>query len=392
MALLNQQLQRSLLNGIHRNSAIKTNKKTPVILREKNRSSFECSAIAIDAPSSLAGAAGIRWGLTKLQGAREEMEDDALLVQPDALDGFFFAAVFDGHGGSYSVKFLRDELYKECVAALQGGLVLSGKDLNAIKKSLREAFENADSKLLKSLETSDENDESGATATAMFVGNDTLYIAHVGDSSVVLSRTGKAEVLTDAHRPYGNNKASLEEIRRIREAGGWIVNGRICGDLAVARAFGDSRFKTKKNKMLEEGVKEGKWSQKFISRVKFNEDLVVAHPDIFQVALGSDTEFLVLASDGLWDYINSSEAISFVRNQLQQHGNVQLACESLARAALDRQSQDNISIIIADLGKTDWQKLPVEQQNILYEFGQALATVGIVSLGLWFSSQLNFVN
>jgi len=42
--------------------------------------------------------------------------------------------------------------------------------------------------------------------------------------------------------------------------------------------------------------------------------------------------------------------------------------------------------------KTDWQNLPVEQQNILYEFGQALATVGIVSLGLWFSSQLNFVN
>lgn len=38
----------------------------------------------------------------------------------------------------------------------------------------------------------------------------------------VLSRTGKVEVLTDAHRPYGTNKASLEEIRRIREAGGWV--------------------------------------------------------------------------------------------------------------------------------------------------------------------------
>lgn len=29
-----------------------------------------------------------------------------------------------------------------------------------------------------------------------------------------------------------------------------IVNGRICGDLAVARAFGDSRFKTKKNESV----------------------------------------------------------------------------------------------------------------------------------------------
>lgn len=38
----------------------------------------------------------------------------------------------------------------------------------------------------------------------------------------VLSRSGKAEELTNPHRPYGSNKSSLEEIRRIREAGGWV--------------------------------------------------------------------------------------------------------------------------------------------------------------------------
>ena len=38
----------------------------------------------------------------------------------------------------------------------------------------------------------------------------------------VLSRSGKMEVLTDAHRPYGRNKISLQEIRRVREAGGWV--------------------------------------------------------------------------------------------------------------------------------------------------------------------------
>lgn len=38
----------------------------------------------------------------------------------------------------------------------------------------------------------------------------------------VLSRSGKMEVLTDAHRPYGSNKISLQEIRRVREAGGWV--------------------------------------------------------------------------------------------------------------------------------------------------------------------------
>ncbi|XP_062016542.1 protein phosphatase 2C 57-like [Rosa rugosa] len=61
---------------------------------------------------------------------------------------------------------------------------------------------------------------------------------------------------------------------------------------------------------------------------------VTASPDVYQASLGADSEFLVLASDGLWDYINSSDAVSFVRNQLRQHGDVQLACYALAEAAL----------------------------------------------------------
>jgi len=30
-----------------------------------------------------------------------------------------------------------------------------------------------------------EEDESGSTATVMFLGNDTLFISHIGDSCVV---------------------------------------------------------------------------------------------------------------------------------------------------------------------------------------------------------------
>lgn len=144
----------------------------------------------------------------------------------------------------------------------------------------------------------------------------------------------------------------------------------------------------KKKEMLQKGVEEGRWSEKFISRIQFNGDLVIASPDIYQVVLGSDAEFIMLASDGLWDYMNSSDAIEFVRNQLRQHGDVQLASEALAEAALDRRSQDNITIVIADLGRTDWRNLPVQRPNAVYEFGQAFATVGLVSLGIWMSSLL----
>ncbi|GFS32231.1 thylakoid-associated phosphatase 38 [Actinidia rufa] len=390
MALSGPQLQRFITNRIDSNynhSHRTTNKKTVVV---KGRGSRCCSAIAIDAPSSISsGIAGIRWGSTKLQGAREEMEDDVVIVPSNDPSGFSYAAVFDGHAGFSSVKFLREELYKECVMALQGGALLSGKDFNSIKKALQEAFEKADAKLLNWLDESGEEIESGSTATVMFTGNERIFIAHVGDSCVILSHSGKTEALTNPHRPYGSNRASLQEIRRISKAGGWIVNGRICGDISVSRAFGDMRFKTKKNEMLEKGVKEGRWSQKFISRIQFSGDLVTATPDIFQIPLGPDAEFILLASDGLWDYMNSSDAVNFVRNQLRQHGDVQLACEALGRAALDRRSQDNVSIVIADLGRTDWQSLPLQQANFVYELGQAFATIGIVSLGIWMSSMLS---
>ncbi|KAM0001622.1 putative protein-serine/threonine phosphatase [Helianthus debilis subsp. tardiflorus] len=400
MALWSPRLQRFLFTNTNTNTNLskidfkKTN--TNFITRNRRR----CSAIAIDAPSSSYGlASGIRWGSAKLQGAREEMEDDAVIVaannnnnNDDDLQGFYFAAVFDGHAGFSSVNFLREELYKECVKALQGGQLLDNKDFIEIKNALQEAFHNADAKLLNWLETTseEEEDESGATATAIFIGNDMLYISHVGDSCAVLSQSGNAEELTNSHRPYGRNKVSLQEIKRIREAGGWISDGRICGDISVSRAFGDIRFKTKKNEMLKKGVEEGRWSEKFASRMKFFEDLVIATPDIYQVALGPDAEFVLLATDGLWDYIKSSDAVNFIRNQLREHGDVQVASEALAQMALDQYSQDNVTIVIADLGRTDWRNLPIQKQNIAYELIQAFATIGIVSLGIWMSSSASF--
>ncbi|CAD6238294.1 unnamed protein product [Miscanthus lutarioriparius] len=361
----------------------------------------------------------IQWGSAKLQGVRDEMEDEILLRPGSLLDGFSFAAVLDGHAGFSAVQFLRhlanllfstkinkilplnearfpaarswrfrDELYKECAATLDGGAVLSTKNLDAITASIQRAFAAVDAKLSTWLEQADKDDDSGATATAMFLRNDVLVVSHIGDSCLVISRGGRPEALTSSHRPYGNNKTSLEEVKRIRAAGGWIVDGRICGDISVSRAFGDIRFKTRKNEMLVKGVKEGRWTDKFISRIKFKDDLIISSPDVSLVELGPDVEFVLLATDGLWDYIKSSEAVAFVRDQLRQHGDVQLACEALGQKALDQRSKDNISIVIADLGRINWKALPDERPNMFFELSQAVATVGVVSIGIWFSSFL----
>ncbi|KAL0739075.1 hypothetical protein Bca4012_015285 [Brassica carinata] len=382
MALLRPHLHRFHSSTLHQSSphtkSISDAGDGLVVYPTYGRRRHRCSAIAIDAPSSLAGVTPIRWGYTSVQGFREEMEDD-IVIRSEALDSFSFAAVFDGHAGSSSVKFLREELYKGCVEALQAGSLLKGGDFASIKDALVNAFESVDQSLLKWLETNGEEDESGSTATVMLIRNDVSYFAHIGDSCAVLSRSGQIEELTDSHRPYGSNKAAVQEMKRIKDAGGWvcIVNGRICGDIAVSRAFGDIRFKTKKHEMLKKGVDEGRWSEKFVSRIEFKGDMVVATPDIYQVPLTSDVEFIILASDGLWDYMKSKDVVSF------------LACEALAQVALDRRSEDNISIIIADLGRTEWKKLPVQRQNMVVELVQAAATVGIVTVGIWMTSLLS---
>lgn len=43
----------------------------------------------------------------------------------------------------------RDELYKECIGALQAGSLLNGGDFTAIKEALIKAFESVDRNLLK---------------------------------------------------------------------------------------------------------------------------------------------------------------------------------------------------------------------------------------------------
>lgn len=328
----------------------------------------------------------IKWGWVGIQGARTEMED-AIVLRVNVLNNFTYAAVFDGHAGFASAKFLKDELYKECAIALQDGLLLESNDLDATREALRKAFLEADRKLISCrLEEVNDEVDSGSTATVMFVGGGRLIVSHIGDSSVVLSRSGKPLEITSPHRPYGNSKVSLDEIRRIKAAGGWVTNGRICGDISVSRAFGDMRFKTKMKDMLEEGVREGKWTGKFVSRIKLSGDWVTATPDIYHADLGPDIEFIIVASDGLWDCMHSSDAVKFVRNQLRQHRDVQFACEALANAALKRNTQDNVSIIIADFGRVAQQDGPDEEQNFGSEILQATATVGTVTLGIWLSS------
>lgn len=99
-----------------------------------------------------------------------------------------------------------------------------------------------------------------------------LYVANIGDTRCVLSKSGQAERMSLDHK--GDN---LDEIARIKSSGGIIMDGRVGGVLAVTRAFGDHSLK-----------KAG----------------LIAIPHIIKYTLKPFDKFMVIASDGVWDELS----------------------------------------------------------------------------------------
>ena len=119
------------------------------------------------------------------------------------------------------------------------------------------------------------NESSGATAIVALVSADRrIFIGNVGDSRAVLSSTGEAIPLSTDHKP-GN----AAEAARIRNAGGFVENGRVSGQLALSRAIGDFDYKRNTNLPPEE-------------------QMVTAYCDLLERQLTKDDEFIVMACDG----------------------------------------------------------------------------------------------
>jgi serine/threonine protein phosphatase PrpC len=118
--------------------------------------------------------------------------------------------------------------------------------------ALTEAFVATDGDFLAS------KGAAGSTASTVLVLGTRAYCANVGDSRTVLCRRGgHATALSDDHKP-----SREDEARRIKAAGGFIINKRVMGELAVSRAFGDAEFKKGISEILgEENVQDGEDEQ-----------------------------------------------------------------------------------------------------------------------------------
>lgn len=310
------------------------------------------------------------YGLSEEMGYRQSMEDACAIVQHlnigplcvQDLSPQSFFGVFDGHGGVQASHYLAQNLH---VNVAHGLLDMSSEIFQVIDEVAPDSIFNHTSSLkgldqivtntLKStfLKTdkdfisTSQNPQHGSTATTALLLGKRLYCANVGDSRTLLCRKFSPILLSQDHKPTREDEA-----KRIRDAGGFVINNRVMGELAVSRAFGDVDFKKGIQSILEEEGGALPSNDGSSDHSNWDQPLIVAEPDVQVMAITDHDQFLLLACDGLFDVYTPEEVVKFVKENMEKHGDTQRCCQSLTYDAIrKRNSRDNVSVILIILSK-----------------------------------------
>ncbi|XP_055991571.1 probable protein phosphatase 1N [Sorex fumeus] len=260
---------------------------------------------------------GLRFGASAVQGWRAHMEDAhcARLALPGLPRGWAFFAVLDGHGGARAALFGARHLPGHVLEALGP----EPDEPDGVCRTLRRAFLSADERLRALWPR---GQPGGSTAVALLVSPRFLYVAHCGDSRAVLSRAGTLAFSTEDHRPL-----RPRERERIHDAGGTIRRRRLEGSLAVSRALGDFAYKEAPGRSPEL-------------------QLVSAEPEVTALTRGAEDEFMLLASDGVWDAMSGFALTGLVASRLSLGLAPELLCAQLLDTCLCKGSLDNMTCLL----------------------------------------------
>lgn len=179
--------------------------------------------------------------------------------------------------------------------------------------------------------------DSGCTAVVALLRGNQLYVANAGDSRCIVCRNGKAVEMSIDHKP----EDELEHERVVKAGGHVTADGRVNGGLNLSRAIGDHAYKQKKE-------------------LSDREQMITALPDVRTLTLkpGED-EFMVLACDGIWNFMSSQQVVDFVRPKIQEFSdNLSKICEEMFDYCLapntlgDGTGCDNMTGIIVQFKNT----------------------------------------
>ncbi|KAH6765639.1 pol-like 5 [Perilla frutescens var. hirtella] len=269
----------------------------------------------------------------------------------------------------------------------------------ALKKTEEAYLEVADEMVLENPELA----LMGSCVLVMLMKGDDVYVMNVGDSRAVLAQTKEPDLwsqdlerineetlydleafdnedddmvnfmpsLAAAQLSMDHSTSIEEEVARIRnehqDDTSVVINDRVKGSLKVTRAFG-AGF-----------LKQPKWNDVLLEMFRIDyvgtSSYINCTPSLHHHRLGQRDRFLILSSDGLYQYFTNEEAVSEVElfiavspeGDPAQHLVEELLFRAAKRAGMDfyellevpqgerRRYHDDVSIIVVSLEGRIWR-------------------------------------
>lgn len=235
-------------------------------------------------------------------GGVQKTNQDSTLCKLSGLkkEGFNLYGVMDGHGShghfiSSSVKaFFSEFIFKAShyednatLDSIHNKLV--DKDYSIIKH----CFQNCESSLARSKY---EVNFSGTTAVMVIQIDDIVICANTGDSRAILFGSDGITELSKDHKPDNEN-----ELQRILSSGGRVEkykdNGNPVGPFRVWLKYDDYP-----------GLAMSRSMGDFVAKSVGCSCI----PEIIQFNLTEKSYFMIIASDGVWEFLNNSTVVKIV--------------------------------------------------------------------------------
>ncbi|KAK8518079.1 hypothetical protein V6N13_027567 [Hibiscus sabdariffa] len=224
-----------------------------------------------------------------------------------------FIGVYDGHGGTEASRYVNDNLFYNLKSIATEHQEIS---VNVLRKAFLATEENFLSLVRKQWLGKPHMASVGSCCLTGVICDGLLYIANAGDSRVVLGRSGRGTKGVKALQLSMEHNASIdavrEELRSLHPNDPQIIVmkhkvWRVKGLIQISRSIGDAYLKRaefNKEPLLP----------KFRLPEPLQKPVLSAEPSLLVHKLQPDDQFLIFASDGLWEHLSNQEAVKLVQS------------------------------------------------------------------------------
>ncbi|KQK11830.1 hypothetical protein BRADI_2g62650v3 [Brachypodium distachyon] len=246
--------------------------------------------------------------------ANNLLEDASQLeVGPFVPDGpcGTFVGVYDGHGGPETARFIADNLFHHLKKFATEQQTVSADVIQKSYAATEEGFLNLVRKqwLIKPQIAS-----VGSCCLVGIINEGVLYVANAGDSRAVLGRVEAGVRDVRAIQLSSEHNASIpavrDELKQLHPDDSRIVVlkhnvWRVKGIIQVSRTIGDAYLKS--SEFNREPL-----LARFRLPEPFHKPILCPEPSIEEHRLCAEDQFVIFASDGLWEHLSNQEAVDIV--------------------------------------------------------------------------------